>query len=309
MAEINPPSYSENGCYTAQQDRLMSSSLICQEGVRGDDDLLVVPSGSGLDVIVEPGSAWIQGDNVANQGMYFVTNDADTQLSVDPSDPTDGRIDLVVAQVLDTQYVGDPSAAPTWVLNVVTGTPSPVPVPPNPPESALVLAELAVPAGTTSTDPIDLTDVRTRFIVCGSNLPGVVAGGRYGTAVNNIPNATTTLVNCGNITDHQMGGVTSVGANGGLIVPVEGWYHIAVGIRFTSGGAPGGEAALILRGNGNEITRYGTPFSGATEVTISTLAYLEENTNLQAYVNQNSGSALDTNAQFGYPYMRVARFQ
>lgn len=175
MAEIQPPMYVAGGCYTAQQDRMLWDSIICEEGTYANPGLgglgpnsLAVTAGLGMEVIVESGRAFVQGDSVQFQGVYYVWNSSPVTLTLDPSDPTDDRIDLVVAKINDTEYEG--TGTSDWQLQVVTGSPSPAPVAPALPPSALPLAEVRVNAGATTTGTI--TDLREPYRMC----PG--CGGR-----------------------------------------------------------------------------------------------------------------------------------
>lgn len=159
MAEINPPTYTEDGCTTAQQDRLILSSLVCSAGIRAAGDLAVTDAGDG-DLRVSAGSAFIEGDQVTDQGLYHVTSDGPVILTPSPSDPTDDRIDLVVAQVHDAQFSGDTSE---WELVIVEGMPSPSPTAPEAPPNSLVLAQVRVNAGSTS---LTITDRRVVYRQC-----------------------------------------------------------------------------------------------------------------------------------------------
>lgn len=170
MPEIQPPSYSEDGCVTAQQDRLLWGSVICQEGVvAGEGFDASHDGGANLNVTVSAGEAWIQGDDIANQGVYFVSSDSDVTVTLDPADPTDDRIDLIVARVYDTGVVG--SGDPEWHIEVVTGQPSPAPIPPTLPASAIPLWRVRVPAGSSGAN-ITLTDTREQMLLCPGQLRG-----------------------------------------------------------------------------------------------------------------------------------------
>ena len=136
---IQPPSYCESeACYTPQQDRLLWSSIICTEGVQTGFE---VAPGTGMTVTVEEGRAFIQGDTTSDEGMYWVASTDQETLPIAPSDPTDPRLDLVVAQI---------NSDCTWELAVITGTPSPSPQYPPLPPSALQLAGVRTDPGATT---------------------------------------------------------------------------------------------------------------------------------------------------------------
>lgn len=162
MVEQQPPSWLAAGCYTAQQDRNLFGDLICAEGVTTADALAVSAAGSMV-VQVQEGAAWIEGTTVADQGMYRVYNDAPVELTLTASDPTDARIDLIVARVYDSAYTGDRDE---WAIEVVQGTPAPSPVEPEIPDSSLVLARVNVPAGAGEITAADITDRRATYGLC-----------------------------------------------------------------------------------------------------------------------------------------------
>lgn len=169
MPEIQPPSYSDAGCTNARQDRLLWSGLICQEGVVGDGFVASHEATANMNVTLTEGNAWIEGDDVADQGMYHVTSDSDVVVTLDPAGPTDDRIDLIVARVHDTGVVG--TGDPTWAIEVVTGIASPAPVPPTLPPSAIPLWQVRVPAGSSGAN-ITLTDARPQMQLCSDILQG-----------------------------------------------------------------------------------------------------------------------------------------
>lgn len=136
MALLQPPSYCESGaCYTPQQDRLLLNSLVCTEGaVNG----LTVTAGAGMSVDVAAGAAYIQGDLSADEGMYWVQSTAVENRLLQPADPVDDRVDIVVARI-------NPDC--TWTIEVITGTTSPPPAPVPPvPANAILLGVASVPA-------------------------------------------------------------------------------------------------------------------------------------------------------------------
>ena len=131
-------------------------------GVVGAGDLAVTQNGTpNMSVNVAAGRAFIRGTETAslNQGAYGFFNDGVVNLAVAASDPTNPRRDLVVAQVRDANYAG---AANDARLAVITGTPAAVPSDPTIPANCLVLARIAVAAGSTSVLNAAITDLRTR---------------------------------------------------------------------------------------------------------------------------------------------------
>lgn len=175
MAELQPAHYTQGGCHTALGDRQVLASLVCTEGVQNpaNGELAVTAGASGLSVDVATGNAFIQGDNVAEQGMYAVFNNATVNKVLAAADPTDGRIDRIIARVYDAQYSG---VLNEWHIEVVTGVPGPAPAAPALPLNAISLATVLVPAGSTTVNAANITDLRTAYQLCAQSIqPSVIA--------------------------------------------------------------------------------------------------------------------------------------
>ena len=175
MATLQPAHYEQDACHTAQGDRLVVAGMVCAPGVSftpaaadngGADSLAVTPAG-GLQISVDRGLAYVLGTPQASRGIYTVTNLTPTTLGVSPADATDPRVDLVVAQVRDSQYGEAAAGSSDWRLFVVTGTPAPTPPDPAVPDSSLVLARITVPAGASALTPSNIEDLRKPFRRCG----------------------------------------------------------------------------------------------------------------------------------------------
>jgi hypothetical protein len=112
-----------------------------------------------MSVNVAAGGAFIRGTQNANQGAYHLWNDGTVNLAISAADATNGRRDLVIAQVRDSYYSGSTDDAR---LTVVTGTPAAVPADPSLASfpNALVLARITVAAGDTAINTADITDLR-----------------------------------------------------------------------------------------------------------------------------------------------------
>lgn len=173
MVETNP-SYETSLCYSADDLRRLTEGLVCVEGVSGigDGSLLVTTGGSGLNVSIAQGGAFIEGDTSDDQGMYWVYNDATVTLTMDAAHASNPRIDQVIARVYDAQYAG---SANEWALEKLTGTAT---VGANLtnltgaaalPGDAIRLAYILVPAAFTGpfVDATHILDYRTSFRQCG----------------------------------------------------------------------------------------------------------------------------------------------
>ena len=129
-------------------------------GVVRATDFAVTQNGTpNMSVNVAAGGAFIRGTLNANQGAYHVWNDGTVNLSITAADATNGRRDLVIAQVRDAAYSGATNDAR---ITVVTGTPAASPVDPSLASfpNALVLARITVAAGDTAINTADITDLR-----------------------------------------------------------------------------------------------------------------------------------------------------
>lgn len=130
-------------------------------GVVRPGDFAVTQNGTpNMSVNVAAGGAFIRGTQNANQGAYHVWNDGTVNLPISAADVTNGRRDLVIAQVRDSAYSGADDDAR---ITVVTGTPAAVPADPSLASfpNALVLARITVAAGDTAINTGDITDLRT----------------------------------------------------------------------------------------------------------------------------------------------------
>jgi hypothetical protein len=129
---------------------------IQSEGVRGPSDLAVSQRGAGANMSVDiaAGYAYVQGDAVTGQGMYFAYNDGAYNLTgFTGADPSLPRIDRVVLRVRDA-FHGD--AANDVSFQILTGTPSAGATLANltgaasPGNGQLLLANVLVPASSSS---------------------------------------------------------------------------------------------------------------------------------------------------------------
>lgn len=164
MAERNPPSWMNVGSHSAENDRLTLLGLLSQEGVKLAGDLKVTAPG-GMNVAVAAGQGWVKGTSSANQGIYSVYNDASVTKVVPTADATNPRKDIVVARVIDAQYVG--GGVNAWDIGYIAGSPAGAPVEPALPVSCLKLATVDVPAGDLAIDAGQITDRRTTVAATG----------------------------------------------------------------------------------------------------------------------------------------------
>ncbi len=222
MPEIQPPAFVQEGCHTAQGMRLMWDSIICEPGMQ--PYTLQPMAGEGMQVVVSPGQGWVRGDQVGDQGMYHIVSDSEVAVDIAAADPTDDRIDVIVARVYDEQYSGTSSE---WRIEVVEGSASPSPVPPDLPPNSILLGLVEVPAGAV-TPTID-NSTRQGYKICNTDPDPI---GRWTRA--DFTTISGTLHNPGGwALDYSYGGI-EYAENNSWSVPEPGWYEVFARCQFNS---------------------------------------------------------------------------
>jgi hypothetical protein len=156
-----------------------STGIAARPGVRyGTGDPLKVSASSGMNVTVNAGFVYVQGTVSATAGMYEGCLDTTSTLTVTTSDPTNPRIDNVIAKFVDN---GDNTSIGTVAIQ--PGTPAPSPVAPTLPANSLLLATIAVGAGVSSITAGNITEGRVYTVATGGIVPMKdVTGGITGQA-------------------------------------------------------------------------------------------------------------------------------
>ena len=158
MTLRTPPSWLQNGSHPAENDRLTTQALYATTGIIGSGSLAVTQNSPvGMSVRVAAGWASIIGTTQANMGAYVIYNDATDVLTITASDPTNPRIDRVVATVQDAYYTG---SANNVIFQVIAGTPAGSPSAPATPANSISLATIAVAAAATQIVTANITDTR-----------------------------------------------------------------------------------------------------------------------------------------------------
>lgn len=121
QAVLSPdPLYLQPKSYDARSDRKWFADLISPGAVgAGSYNVTFL---SGLTVRIAPGTAYILGQNVADQGMYREYTTANTDLAVGAGHATLPRIDSVILRVMDTTH--DSSGFSEARIEIVPGTPT-----------------------------------------------------------------------------------------------------------------------------------------------------------------------------------------
>jgi hypothetical protein len=157
--------------YTAQEDRMFAMGWFC-EGVApavGFDPTtaLAVTAAAGFSTNVGVGWAYVQGDDVVNQGLYASYNAATENVPNTFGAPaSNGRVDLLVARIEDSEHV--PGAATpnqmrfAWVRGTAQSgaDQNNSSTWPTVPSTALILASVLINTGDTSIVGARLADQR-----------------------------------------------------------------------------------------------------------------------------------------------------
>ena len=118
-------------------------------------DNLQVTSAVGMNVMVQPGTAWING--------YHYANTTPMDLPIATADGVNPRIDRVILRWSNT--------ARSIKLAVLTGTPAPSPNPPNLTRNAdiweLGIGTVFVPRGAVAISGENISDTRLSITMCG----------------------------------------------------------------------------------------------------------------------------------------------
>lgn len=187
MAELTPLYMDISNAYSGDELGLPWRDII-GEGIIAAGDL-AVSAGAGNSVNVTAGACFVLGDtNPARQPNYRCYNDAVVNRGISP-DPSNPRIVLVVAQIVDESFAG---VGRRWEVQAIHGTPAAAPATPAVPASAIPLAEILVPAAAASSAAYTITDKRLRAITPFYQPHAHV---RRGVTAQSIPTTGWTVVN------------------------------------------------------------------------------------------------------------------
>jgi hypothetical protein len=137
-------------------------------------DLLVIADSPtpSMNVIVNPGQAVI---TRTGQGPYVGTLDLPGRIQLTPPDPSNSRVDLIVARIRD-ERLGDTTTG--FTVEPIAGKPAAQPLVPQAPDGCLPLAQVTITPTTTQIQGSAVVDVRRSAAMrtgVGVLLPGDVA--------------------------------------------------------------------------------------------------------------------------------------
>lgn len=190
MAVVNPPSFLQNvATEQANSGRMFISGAVPCPGVVGPADLKSIQHAGtpNMSIDIPGGQVFVAGTESGTQGTYHCWSDSTvTNPSVAASDPTNNRIDRIVAKVRDQFYS---TAFNQWDLAVVTGIAKAVPLLSDAaaPNNSFTLGYITVRAASTSILTSDITDLRSRAVGLGAG--GILINGTVSTTTPQGPSA------------------------------------------------------------------------------------------------------------------------
>ncbi len=288
MTARTPAGWMQGGSHPAENDRNLLDALVGTPGTVGLADLKVTANGTpNMTVNVAAGAAFILGTETTYQGMYHAFNDATVSLAIAASDPTNPRIDIVVAQVRDAFYSG---ASNDFRLAVVTGTPAGSPAAPATPANSLVLARVAVAATVTTVVAGNITDYRARSVALTNAYKARAHCGGTQSITNNLDTHIAL-----NIADYDPNGNFNL-TTGLYTAPVAAYYKCSWAALFAaSNGTCILQAKLIINGGMYPIYAGESGNAGApVTVGLSDVVHLNAGDTVGLGVYHNFGAALNT---------------
>ena len=140
MAERNPPVWMQSGTYNAVDDRAVTGMLtdrtLSSAGnfvglsggvVPGLDQFKATVSGGNMLITVSSGMIVVPASGATPPGAYLCVNDGNVSIEIDIAATSNPRLDVIYAEVLDTQ---SGAASDEWRIGVAKGQPGANPTSP-----------------------------------------------------------------------------------------------------------------------------------------------------------------------------------
>jgi len=256
---LQKPNYLATGNWTPQDDRKWFSDMV-SPGVVGAGDFLV-SFVSGLTVQVAAGTAYIKGQNVADQGTYrqYEATSHNINVGAGGANP---RLDQIILRVLDQDH--DTSGSYLGVIEVIPGTPTAgatlanrsgaadLTTLSNGSKNVLLLADVLVGAGAGSISAGAIGDKRVRATMFGNIIVPRVRANR--TANQSIANNTDVAI-IWQATRVNNSGMWVSTANTRFTVQEAGFYGLSLHTEWAANASGNRQAWFLLNGV-TEIARY-----------------------------------------------------
>lgn len=279
--------------------RLMMQAFAQGEGITPTASLLgvtmpgdlKVSASAGMTVSAAAGRAFVQGDTRSTQGLYFAYVDVAKTTTHAASDPTNPRIDRVVLQISDSDVTGPDDK---WQVIRVTGTPTPGATLVNlsgaaaVPATALLLANVLIPAGSTSVTNPNISDQR---VLAAKNRIFAKLEAGSAQAIGN--NSFVTLTNLSVVLGDNSR-ITSVANR--LTIPETGVYQISASLDWASSGSGQRRIIRINKNGSASRTKTDFPNTGSTHrVSLSYPDLLTAGDYLELVAFHDAGGSLNVN--------------
>lgn len=304
---LRDPLWLENAgaVYNATEYRQwLRSMTAAREGVMGTTDFKVLAkSVPSMHLDVSAGGIVILGDQDAEQGTYYLHNDAPVDIGpLAPADGTFHRYDLVFAAAYDTEY-GDGDDGGDFII--VTGTPGASPAFPVQPDvgASMLIAAIDVPNGATSITNANILDMRLRY-------DRAVVARLFSASTQTLTSNAFTRVEGWTALEDPFGFLDGAV---GIEVPATlgGLFQLEAGVRFADGPNALSQRDLRAVTSNHGTQRFGfTPpaSTGTGIVTGSKMLRLDDAETLELHTRQISGGDLDLagNSE-GLHYLQLLR--
>lgn len=296
--------------YHAQDYRNIIAALVPNQGTLLAADLAVTQraAGANMSVDVAAGSCFVKGGSVARQGTYICPATTTTNVALTAPNASNPRIDLIVAQLYDKQ--SDGGTLYGWNIIPVAGTPAGSPVAPSVPTSALLLAQVYVPANATSilnsgTNAAGGTgSVTDKRVLSGNgDVPKWDFTGSTGQALpSSVPNQY--------VPDQTLQLVGALAAGTTVTILTPGRYVVSLGGRITPSGTYCDRTLTIEIKNaaGTVTRRVANTVYGVNDMPIATggTVYLSAGDVVSPFIYQDSGGSLNaTNSNLEWAFTGV----
>ena len=273
--------------YSTQEFREVLPLLVDGEGVQNYQSFRVHQraAGANFTVEVEPGTAIVQGDSVADQGMYLIKNTSVASVTV-PAPPGAGtRTHRVIVQIRDKAHDGAlPANTYDYTLTLQEDTGSGTPALPN---SALALCTISVAAGTASITDSLITNVRFPAdrgeLFCGVSR----------VTNQSIPNNSTTTATF-TTEDLDLWDMSNLVANNTRITIRESGVYEVMGYgQLAISSSTKSEIAVAINGTAFLVDNHATTTLAPDRLTVHGLVSVTTGNYLELQMYQNSGASVN----------------